>query len=103
MIGLCRANCLWATSFFRRYIIPAEANCQANRGINAVDLRKLTKYCDSFRFLELFCVYFYWDGTQMVCIDSVVEMCCDSVDCKHFRIGQSVECVFHIVPSILVL
>lgn len=63
MIGLCRANCLWATSFFRRCIIPAEAHCQANHGINAVGLRKLTKYCDSFRFLELFCVYFYWDGT----------------------------------------
>lgn len=62
MIDLCRANCLWATSFFRRCIIPA-THCQANRGINAVGLRKLTKYCDSFRFLELFCVYFYWDGT----------------------------------------
>ena len=42
-------------------------------------------------------------GFQMVCIDSVVGMCCDSVDCKHFRIGQPVECIFHIVPSILVL
>ena len=63
MIDLCRANCLWATSFFRRCIIPA-THCQANRGINAVGLRKLTKYCDSFRFLELFCVYFYWDGTS---------------------------------------
>ena len=40
---------------------------------------------------------------RMVCIDSVVGMCCDSVDCKHFRIGQPVECIFHIVPSILVL
>ena len=39
MIGLCRANCLWATSFFRRCIIPAEAHCQANRGINAVGFR----------------------------------------------------------------
>ena len=68
MIGLCRANCLWATSFFRRCIIPA-THCQANRGINAVGLRKLTKYCDSFRFLELFCVYFYWDGTyRPICI-----------------------------------
>ena len=42
-------------------------------------------------------------GFKMVCIDSVVGMCCDSVDCKHFRIGQPVECIFHIVPSILVL
>ena len=42
-------------------------------------------------------------GFQMVCIDSVVGMCCDSVDCKHFRIGQPVECIFHIVPPILVL
>ena len=29
----------------------------------AVDFSKLTKYCDSFRFLKLFCVYFYWEGT----------------------------------------
>ena len=36
---------------------------QANRGINAVGFSKLTKYCDSFRFLKLFCVYFYWEGT----------------------------------------
>jgi len=43
--------------------MPAEARCQANRGINAVGFRKLTKYCDSFRFLKLFCVYFYWEGT----------------------------------------
>lgn len=42
-------------------------------------------------------------GFQMVCIDSVVGMCCDFVDCKHFRIGQPVECIFHIVSSILVL
>ena len=61
--GLCRANCLWATSFFRQCIIPAEAHFQANRGINAVGFSKLTKYCGSFHFLELFCVYFYWDGT----------------------------------------
>ncbi len=43
--------------------MSAEARCQANRGINAVGFSKLTKYCDSFRFLELFCVYFYWEGT----------------------------------------
>ena len=43
--------------------MPAEARCQANRGINAVGFRKPTKYCDSFRFLKLFCVHFSWDGT----------------------------------------
>lgn len=42
---------------------PAEARCQANRGINAVGFSKLTKYCDSFRFLKLFCVHFCWEGT----------------------------------------
>ena len=34
--------------------MPVEARCQANRGINAVGFSKLTKYCDSFRFLKLF-------------------------------------------------
>ena len=29
----------------------------------AVDFSKLTKYCDSFRFLKLFCVHFCWEGT----------------------------------------
>ena len=53
----------FAGASYRQCIMPAEVHCQANRGINAVGLRKLTKYCDSFRFLELFCVYFYWDGT----------------------------------------
>ena len=43
--------------------MPAEARCQANRGINAVGFSKLTKYCDSFRFLKLFCVHFSWAGT----------------------------------------
>ena len=48
----------------RPYIImPAEAYCQADRGINAVGFRKSTKYCDSFRFLKLFCVHFCWEGT----------------------------------------
>ena len=79
MIGLCRANCLWATSFFRRCIIPAEAHCQANRGINAVGLRKLTKYCDSFRFLELFCVYFYWDGTVLHLSDISTRDCISAI------------------------
>ena len=46
--------------------MPAEARCQANRGINAVGFRKLTKYCDSFRFLKLFCVHFCWEGTEKV-------------------------------------
>ena len=35
----------------------------SNRGINAVGFSKLTKYCDSFRFLKLFCVHFCWEGT----------------------------------------
>ena len=46
--------------------MPAEARCQANRGINAVGFSKLTKYCDSFRFLKLFCVYFRWEGAPFV-------------------------------------
>ena len=45
--------------------MPAEARCQANRGINVVGFRKLTKYCDSFRFLKLFCVHFCWEGTTI--------------------------------------
>ena len=44
---------------------PAESRCQANRGINAVGFSKLTKYCDSFRFLKLFCVHFCWEGTLL--------------------------------------
>ena len=63
MIGLCLGELPSGASFFRRYIMPAEARCQANRGINAVGFSKLTKYCDSFRFFKLFCVYFYWDDT----------------------------------------
>lgn len=47
--------------------MPAEARCQANRGINAVGFRKPTKFCDSFRFLKLFCVHFSWDGTITLC------------------------------------
>ena len=43
----------------------AEAHCQANRGINAVGFSKLTKYCDSFRFLKLFCVHFCREGTHV--------------------------------------
>ena len=65
VIGLCRGELPSGSSFFRRYIMPAEAHCQANRGINAVGFSKLTKYCDSFRFLKLFCVHFCWEGTPM--------------------------------------
>ncbi len=63
MIGSCLGELPSGSSFFRRYIMPAEARCQANRGINAVGFSKLTKYCDSFRFLKLFCVHFCWEGT----------------------------------------
>ena len=42
--------------------MPAEARCQANRGINAVGFSKLTKYCDSFRFLKLFLCLFLLGG-----------------------------------------
>ena len=37
-------------------------------------MRKLTNYCDSFRFLELFCVYFYWDGTWGEIADIYTEL-----------------------------
>ena len=53
--------------------MPAEARCQANRGINAVGFRKPTKYCDSFRFLKLFCVHFSWDGTPSLTSDAITE------------------------------
>ncbi len=53
--------------------MPAEARCQANRGINAVGFSKLTKYCDSFRFLKLFCVYFYWEGTPCASLSVPAE------------------------------
>ena len=48
--------------FFAYIIMPAETYCQADHGINAVGFRKSTKYCDSFRFLKLFCVHFCWEG-----------------------------------------
>ena len=35
----------------------------SNRGITANGFRKSKKYCDLFRFLNLFCVYFYRNGT----------------------------------------
>ena len=44
--------------------MSAEARCQANRGINAAVFRKQKKYYDSFRFLQLLCVHFCWDGSQ---------------------------------------
>ena len=42
--------------------MPAEARCQANHGINAVGFRKLTKYCDSFRFFGAFLCPFFLGG-----------------------------------------
>ena len=42
--------------------MPAEALCQANRGINAVGFSELTKYCNSFRFFEAFLCPFLLGG-----------------------------------------
>ena len=56
--------------FFAYIIMPTEAYCQADHGINAVGFRKSTKYCDSFRFLKLFCVHFSWEGTFSSRIDT---------------------------------
>lgn len=68
-----RRIALRAVSSFRRNIMSAEARCQANRGINAAVFRKQKKYCDSFRFLQLFCVHFCWDGSGFMASGSSVQ------------------------------
>ncbi len=56
---------LGAVRFFADIIVPSEAHCQANRGINAAGFSKLTKYCDSFRFFEAFLCPFFMGGHKL--------------------------------------
>lgn len=66
MIGLCLGE-LPLSYFVLSPVHHAGRGSLSSKPWNkAVDFSKLTKYCDSFRFLELFCVYFYWDGTLSV-------------------------------------
>ena len=73
MIGLCPGElplAYFVLSPVHQW--PPEARCQANRGINAVGFSKLTKYCDSFRFLKLFCVHFCREGTHVSKEDLII-------------------------------
>ena len=54
IIGLCRGELPLACFVLSPVHQPAEAHYQANREINAVIIRKSTKYCNTFRFLKLF-------------------------------------------------
>lgn len=65
MIGLCLGELPLGYFVLSPVHHAGRGRPQANRGINAVDFSKLTKYCDSFRFLKLFCVHFCWEGTRL--------------------------------------
>lgn len=58
--------------------MSAEARCQANRGINAAVFRKQKKYYDSFRFLQLLCVHFCWDGS-IIFDDDLMDRLADAL------------------------
>ena len=66
MIGLCLGE-LPLGYFVLSTVHHAGRGSLSSKPWNkAVGFRKLTKYCDSFRFLELFCVCFYWEGTLFI-------------------------------------
>ena len=62
MIGLCLGE-LSLGYFVLSPVHHAGRGSLSSKPWNkAVDFSKLTKYCDSFRFLKLFCVHFCWEG-----------------------------------------
>ena len=63
MIGLCLGE-LSLGYFVLSPVHHAGRGSLSSKPWNkAVDFSKLTKYCDSFRFLKLFYVHFCWEGT----------------------------------------
>ena len=54
IIVLCRGELPLACFVLSPEHQPAAAHYQANREINAVIIRKSTKYCNTFHFLKLF-------------------------------------------------
>ena len=64
MIGLCLGE-LPLGYFVLSTVHHAGRGSLSSKPWNkAVDFSKLTKYCDSFRFLKLFYVHFCWEGTR---------------------------------------
>ena len=63
MIGLCRGELPLGCFVLSQVHHAGRGSLSSKPWNKAVDFSKLTKYCDSFRFLKLFCVHFCWEGT----------------------------------------